>query len=361
MNAAAPVRTDSADGRVDFGRPTLVLRRRRLSTRVSRRAVVVCTVLAVTTFLLALVSLGVGTLALSPMEVLAALADTGGNEQARLAVVGWRLPRLLLAVLCGAALAVSGAIFQSLTKNPLGSPDIIGFSTGSYTGAIVVMLWLGSTTYLNIAAGSLVGGCVVAFVVYVLAYRRGIQAFRLIIVGIGISAILGSINSMLLIAVSPEQAMLAAVWGAGSLNGLGYAQLWPVAISGTLLILGAALIVAPLRQLEIGDDAARALGIRAQRSRALATVLGVALTAVVTAAVGPISFVALAAPQIARRLTRGIGLELLPAALTGALVLVAADLIAQRVDLPVGVITVSVGGSYLAWLLISEYRTRGRL
>ncbi|GAA1291706.1 MULTISPECIES: FecCD family ABC transporter permease [Brachybacterium] len=350
--------TGTTGVRLEHGYRALVPRLGRVSALIPVRSVIVCAILAVAVAALGIASLGMGSFPLGIGEVIDALLGRS-DQQTRLLVVGWRLPRMLFAVLCGTALALSGAIFQSLTRNPLGSPDIIGFSSGSYTGAIVVMLLLGSSRYLDIAAGALLGGCVTAAVVYLLAIRRGsVQSFRLIIMGIGIGAMLSSLNSGLMLMVDVDTAMLAAVWGAGSLNALGHAQLWPMALCLAVLLVLLVAVAAPLRQLELGDDAARSLGLRANRIRALSVILGVALTALVTAAAGPISFVALAAPQIARRLVRGSGVMLVPSALVGSLVLLGSDVLAQRLGFPVGVVTVSLGGAYLVWLLAVEFRAR---
>nr|WP_307854119.1 iron chelate uptake ABC transporter family permease subunit [Streptomyces sp. RG38] len=346
---------------MDFGRTVWVWRTGPLALRVDRRSVLVCAVLAAVTAVFGVLTLGSGSLPLTPAQVLSALFDPDADHRARLVVVNWRLPRLLFALVCGAALAISGAIFQSLTRNPLGSPDVIGFASGSYAGASVVMLLLGTADYLAVASGSLTGGAVTALLVYLLAYRGGLAPFRLIIVGIAVGAFLSSLTSMMLLSVSPQQAMLAATWGAGSLSGLGFAQLGPAAAVFAALLVCSGAVVRPLVHLEMGDDTAAALGVDAQRTRLLATVAGVALTALVTAAVGPIAFVALAAPQIAQRLTRSCTtLRIVPAALTGATLLVAADFVALRVDVPVGVVTVSVGGVYLAWLLARQYAGRRR-
>ncbi|MEE1796242.1 iron chelate uptake ABC transporter family permease subunit [Streptomyces sp. BE308] len=353
---AVPAATQAAPDRVDFGRTTWTLRRTWLALRIERRSVLVCAALALTVVALGIATLGSGSISFTPGQVLSALFDPDADSRARLVVVTWRLPRLLFAIICGAALAISGAIFQSLTKNPLGSPDVIGFASGSYAGASVVMLLLGTANYLAVATGSLLGGAATALLVYVLAYRHGLHPFRLIIVGIAVGAFLSSLTSMLLLSVNPQQAMLAATWGAGSLSGLGFGQLWVTMAVFVVLLAGSAAVVRPLIHLEMGDDTAVALGVNAQRARLTATVVGVALTALVTAAVGPIAFIALAAPQIAQRLTRSsTTVRILPASLTGAVVLVGADFVAQRIDLPVGVVTVSVGGAYLAWLLARQY------
>ncbi|MFD9718808.1 FecCD family ABC transporter permease [Streptomyces sp. NPDC059076] len=343
---------------IDFGKPVVVSRGPSWSFRFDVRTAVACAVFLALTAGTVLVSLAYGTYEIPLGEVIRTLLGSG-EDGTRKIIIEWRLPRALLAVLFGAALAIAGAIFQSVSRNPLGSPDIIGFSSGSYTGALVVMLLTGGG-YYQVAAGSLLGGIATAFLVFVLAYRGGTQAFQLIIVGIAISAMLGAFNTWLVLRADIEEAMLAAVWGGGSLNSLGYEQLWPVL--GILAVL-VPLVLATgpaMRQLELGDDAAAALGTRTHAVRLVVVVLGVSLTALVTASAGPIAFISLVAPQIARRVTRSASVALLPSAVLGAFLLVLADLIGQRlfapVQLPVGIVTVSVGGLYFVWLLVREAR-----
>ncbi|WKK71087.1 iron chelate uptake ABC transporter family permease subunit [Rathayibacter oskolensis] len=256
----------------------------------------------------------------------------------------------------------SGAVFQSLTRNPLASPDIIGLTAGSYAGGLLAIIVLGAGAgSVPVAAGSVVGGLAAAALVYLLAYRRGVQGFRLIVIGIGVSAMLEALSTYLVLRAKLEIAMTASVWGAGSLNPVGADQLLPAAVAIGVALVGLGLLARAMRQLELGDDAARALGSGVERTRLLLVIGAVVLTAAVTAASGPIAFVALAAPQIARRLTRTAGLALAPSALVGALVLLGADTLAQHVvpgSLPVGVVTVVVGGLYLVGLLIHEARRR---
>lgn len=344
----------------DFGRRMFVARflGDRLSRRLDARAVLAGGLILLVALGLAGLSLVTGYYAIAPSQAVTAFFRPEADV-VRMIVVEWRLPRAALALLLGGALGLSGAIFQSLTRNPLGSPDIIGFSAGSYTGALVAILVL-SGGYYETAAGALVGGIVTALSVYLLAYRRGVQGFRLIIVGIGVSAMLSAVNAWMIRQADLQVAMSAAIWGAGSLNGLGIEQLVPVAIMLCLIVPPTLLLARPMRQLEMGDDAARASGVDANRVRLSLMVLGVALTATVTAAAGPIAFIALAAPQIARRLTRSAGVTLLPSALMGALLLAAADWAAQHAfatQLPVGIMTVSIGGLYFLWLLVREGRT----
>lgn len=343
-----------------LGRRSLVLRIRgeRLSLRLDRRGLVVSALLLAVALAVGVVTLASGEFQISIPEVLGALFGEA-SAKVHMVVVEWRLPRTSLALIMGAALGVSGAIFQSLTRNPLGSPDIIGFDAGAYTGALaVIILWKGG--FYAIAGAALAGGILTALAVYLLAWRGGVQGFRLIIVGIGVSAMLTSFNTYLLIKADLKVAMAAAAWGVGSLNGLSLERLGQVGVVLGVLLPLAALLSRPMRQLELGDDAARAQGVNAEASRLCLLVLGVALTATVTATAGPIAFVALAAPQIARRLAGSPGVALLPAAAMGALLLTVADFLAQRAfaptQLPVGVVTVSIGGLYFAWVLLREAR-----
>ena len=293
-------------------------------------------------------------------DVWAALTGTAPDGVRRI-VVEWRLPRIVLAVIAGASLGLSGAIFQSLTRNPLGSPDIIGFNAGAYTGALVVLLVLGGN-YVATALGALAGGLVTALIVYLLAYRSGVQGFRLIVVGLAVSAMATALNTYLKLRASLEEAIAAASWGIGSLSTTGWADVVPVAIAVIGLTPLLALLAPRLRMLELGDDAARALGVPIERSRLLLLVVGVAFTAAVTAVAGPIAFVALAAPQLARGLTRSPGMALTPAASLGAALLLVSDVISQRAlalyQLPVGAVTVTIGGAYLIGLLIRQARRK---
>lgn len=345
---------------IDFGRPIRAVRLfgDAVSHRVDLKTVTVCLILLAIALVIALVTLASGEYQVPLPDVVRALLGQA-EGRVHMVVVEWRLPRTALALILGAALGISGAIFQSLTRNPLGSPDVIGFDAGAYSGALVVIILMQGGYYM-IAGGALVGGLVTALLVYFLAYSRGVQGFRLIIVGIGVSAMLNSLNTWMLLRAKLEVAMAAAIWGAGSLNGLGLDRLGPATLVLLILIPLALAMARPMGQLELGDDAARALGVRAEPTRLGLLVLGVALTATVTATAGPIGFIALAAPQLARRVTGSAGVAMLPSAAMGALLLAAADYLAQRAfaptQLPVGIVTVSLGGVYFVWLLLREAR-----
>jgi iron complex transport system permease protein len=342
---------------IDFGRRTLVVKP---VGRLAARPALVCLVLALAALATGVLELSTGDISVPPADVLRALAGDG-SQAYHLVVVEWRLPRVLLALLLGVALGLAGAIFQALTRNPLGSPDVIGFGTGAYTGVLIVTVLIG-TGYYVVAAGALVGGLITAIAVYLFAFRRGVHGFRLIIVGIAVSAMLNAANQWFIVKVNLQTALVATIWGQGTLNGLGWDQVGPVALGVGLLCVALLAYGNRLAILEMGDDAAAALGVRVERVRLAYLVIGVALTAVATAAAGPVAFVSLAAPQLARRLTRTPGTALAPSAAMGALLLVLSDWLAQRLfaptQLPVGVVTVAVGGVYLVWLLIRQGRAQ---
>lgn len=305
-----------------------------------------------------LAALGTGDYPVTPGQVLGALLGRDPGLPATV-VTQWRLPRVAAALAFGAALGVSGALFQVLTRNPLGSPDVIGFSTGSYTGALVVLLVLGGGV-AGVSVGALVGGLATAGLVWGLARQDRVGGLRLVLVGIGVSALLAAVNHYLLLHADIQSAMGAAIWGAGSLNGLRWPTAAP-AIAGVLVVLACTVPLARhVAQLELGTDLAAAIGVRVGLVRQLSLLVGVALTATATAVAGPIAFVSLAAPQLARRLLRTPGHTLWGAALVGAVLLPAADLFGQRivapVQLPVGIVTASLGGCYLAWLLFKEVK-----
>ncbi|NQX26944.1 iron chelate uptake ABC transporter family permease subunit [Microbacteriaceae bacterium VKM Ac-2854] len=337
-----------------------VLRLGSISLPVHRRGVIVVSILAVVSLLTAGYALTLGDYPISLGELWTALTG-GGEEGIRRIVLEWRLPRILIALIAGAALGLSGAVFQSLTRNPLGSPDIIGFNTGAYTGALVVLLIVGGN-YVATAAGALVGGLATALLVYLLAYRRGVQGFRLIVVGLAISAVLAAVNTFLKLRASLEAAIAAASWGVGSLSNIGWKDVVPVVIVMVILVPIMVLLSRRMQMLALGDDAAKALGIPLERTRLMLLIVGVAFTAATTAVAGPIAFVALAAPQLAQRLTRSAGLGLISSAALGALLLLVSDIVAQRalapVQLPVGAVTVTIGGLYLIGLLIAQARRK---
>ncbi|MFE4958905.1 FecCD family ABC transporter permease [Streptomyces sp. NPDC056653] len=333
-----------------------------LSLRVDVRALVVIVVLAAVGAGAAIVLIGSGDYAMTPGEVVSTVFGHGTFQQ-EFIVTDLRLPRVLVGLLVGAALGVGGAVFQTVSRNPLGSPDVLGFGQGATVGALmVIVLFQGGAA--AVAGGAVVGGLVTGVVVYLLAWKRGMHGYRLVLVGIGSAAMLTAAAQYLITKANLVDATRAVVWMTGSLDGRDWAQVWPLLVVCGLLIPLVLGHGRALRMMEMGDDAAYALGVRVERTRLVLMGCAVLLVAVATAAAGPITFVSLSAPQLARRLTRSPGPNLAPAAFMGAALLLVADWIAMDAfgdrQLPVGVVTGVLGGCYLLWLLVSERRA-GRI
>lgn len=333
-----------------------------VSVRVDVRAAVVCALLAAAALAAGVVLIGTGAFPMSATDVVRTLMGNGGETE-EFIVRELRLPRVLVGLLVGGALGISGAVFQAISRNPLGSPDILGLGQGSAAGALtVIVVFQGSSA--AVAAGSVVAGLVTGAAIYLLAWKRGVHGYRLVLVGIGIAAMLTGVNNYLLTKADLVDAARATLWITGSLAGRDWGQVWPLLAVCAVLVPVVLGYGRQLRMMEMGDDTAYALGIRVERARLVLLAAAVLLTAAATAAAGPVAFVALTAPQLARRLTRSPGPNLLPAALMGAALLVAADWSAQRAfgddQLPVGVLTGVLGGVYLLWLLATERRA-GRI
>jgi len=339
--------------RVPIGAATLLVR---------PRGVVIGVLLGLIGATVLILSVATGTISYSPGEVIEALLG-GGEGSTRLVVQETRLPRALTALLAGAALGASGAILQSVARNPLASPDIVGFTQGAGAAAVLQIAVLGGGPTAT-AISALLGGFGTAGLVYLLAHRKGsgVQGYRLLLVGIGAAAVMSAATSYLLTRADIRDATEAFVWLTGSLHDRSWGDVRIVALALLVLLPIALVRDRQLRILEMGDDAAQALGVPIQRSRAVLLLIAVALAGAATASAGPVLFVGLAAPQIARRLARSGGPSVALAALTGAVLMALSDLLGQRAfgdtPLPVGVVTGVLGGGYLIWLLTFERRAR---
>ncbi len=323
-----------------------------------RRALLVGGVLAGLAVALAMLALMLGDYRLSPAQVIHAL---GGADEgfAGTVVREWRLPRLVAALLFGAALAVSGSVFQTLTGNPLGSPDVLGISSGSFTGALLAIV-LVDAGLVATAVGAMLGAGVAAAAILLLGRTRGVASVGFVLTGVAVMLFFTAVNTAIVQRADREVALGAASWGAGSIGTITLEVLLPVAAA--LMALGAVvgLGARDLRQLHLGSEVATATGVHVRRSVVVLLSAGAALTAVVSAVCGPIVFISLAAPQIARRLGPWAPAPLWLSGLVGAVLLLAADLLAQHlfdpIRLPVGVVTACLGGGYLIWLIVREAR-----
>lgn len=286
----------AARGRAGRARRVTVVRTRGgLSVRLDVPAVVAGLVLLAVALAAAIALIGSGDYPMSPAEVIATLTG-GGDAGQEFIVQDLRLPRVLVGLLVGAAFGIAGAVFQSVSRNPLGSPDVLGFAQGSSVGALVALVYFQAGTFA-VAAGAVVGGMITGVAIFLLAWKRGIHGYRFVLVGIGASAMLYAMVLYLLTKANIVDATRATTWMTGSLSGRGWDQLWPLAAVCVVLVPLLLFHGRPLRMLEMGDDAASALGVRAERVRIVVLSAAVVLVAAATAAAGPISFVALTAPS----------------------------------------------------------------
>ena len=362
---AAPVRPVVTGPRrslhvgTDAGRLWIVVGR--WSVLITPRHVLVGLVLIALSLAVAVAALRLGKFAVSTQEVLDALQGQG-RRIVQVVIVKWKLPRILLGLVAGLALGVAGAVFQTITRNPLGSPDLIGFSTGAQTGILVSILLLPGSM-LSASLASFIGGAAVGTVTYLVSLRGGFTGLRFILVGIAVSSMLVSVNRWLLVRVDDDEGLGALKAITGTLG----AARWPV-VAPTCLAIGVtvALILLASRHLQVlslGEQVATILGSPTRRASAVLILLGTVLVAVVTMAAGPIGFVALVAPHLARLLTGSPQSPLLVSGLTGSLLMVGADLLSQLVleSMPVSVVTNAVGGLYLMVTLTVVARGRRSL
>ena len=335
------------------------------SWRVPVRAIAVCVIGLALLVLVSAVSIGTGDFPISVPDVLRVLLG-GGDSGQQFIVRELRLPRVAVGVLVGAALALSGALTQTFARNPLASPDVLGVTEGAAVGAVAVIVIGGtngalatSLSGVSVPAAALAGGLLTTAAIYLLAWRRGIDGTRLVLIGIGCGAILSAVTSWMLVRAQIWDAAAATVWLTGSLNARGWEQAEPLAWA--LLVLGPAALIltATLRALQLGDDSARSLGVRLQLAQLMTLVIAVGLAAFAVSAAGPIEFVAFVVPQVTLRLIGGSRPPLLASAIYGAVLVVGADLVARVVlptELPVGLVTAVIGAPYLIWLLVRTNR-----
>jgi iron complex transport system permease protein len=323
-----------------------------------RRGLLVSAVAAILLVLTAAVAVSVGDYEIPLRDVFLAAAGAGDGGMS-FVVRELRMPRVLTGVVVGAALGLSGALFQGLARNPLASPDVLGVTAGASTAAVAaIVATAGGLAVVSLSAA--LGALVAAGAVYLLAYRGGLSPYRLVLVGIGIGAVLNSVTAYLLTRSQIWDAQQAMIWLVGSLNERDWDHLWPGAIALAVLLPVAVWAATPLRVMQMGDDTAQALGVPVEVLRVVLLLAGVGLAATGVAAAGPLPFVAFVAPTIARQLTR-TAVAPIPSALIGALLVVVADLAARTAftsaELPVGVVTGVIGAPYLLWLLARANRT----
>ncbi|MFD7749031.1 FecCD family ABC transporter permease [Streptomyces sp. NPDC059698] len=323
------------------------------------RLVLVTLVLAAAAFLVFCLSIGVGDFPIGLTRVMATLVGQG-EQVDEFVIMDLRLPRALAGLIVGVALGVSGAITQSVARNPLASPDILGITSGAGAVAVFLVTATGGTAAavagsVGLSSAALLGGLGTGLLVYFLAWRRGIDGFRLVLIGISVTAMMQAVTTWLLVSADIRDVARAQVWLVGSLDNRSWDEVG-VAFWCTLVLLAAVALVAfPFKPMHLGDDVAAGLGVRFGRVRGVLLLCAVLLAAVGVSAAGPVPFVALVAPQVAMRLGRWPTPPLIASGLVGALLLIGSDLVARAalpIGLPVGVVTAVIGGPFLVYLLV---------
>ncbi|MEI8412450.1 MULTISPECIES: FecCD family ABC transporter permease [unclassified Kribbella] len=344
-------------------------------SKVNSRTILLSVVFAVLAVAVAMISLSVGTTKLPVTDVVEVLLG-GGRRGTRLVVLELRLPRVATGLLVGIAFAVSGALLQTLSRNALASPDIVGVNSGASAGAVAVIVLAGTgggnisgaAAKVGIPLAAVLGGLLATLIVGALSIQRGVvDAGRVVLIGVGIAAAANSLVAWLLVIGDVNDAGRAAAWLAGSLNARAWSDAVPVSLAVLLLVPVAMMFNRDLSALALGDDVASSLGVRVARVRLALLVIATVLAAMATAGAGPIAFVALVAPQVALRLTRMERPPLLTTAMLGALFVVLADLLARNglqwlqvgpYELPVGVLTAAAGAPYLLYLIGRQQKGR---
>lgn len=331
---------------------TRTFRGQRYSQRVDLRVVGLILFSIALLLILMLWSVTLGAVQLSMGEVWDATFGRG-DDRNMLVVQALRWPRTLVAVGVGFALAIAGGLFQGIARNPLVSPDIIGINAGATMMAVMWLVVFQTSSGLPLAA--FLGAVVTAIVIYALSWRGGVSPNRLILVGIGISAMTSAVSSYLMVIFPIEQVRPAIIWTMGSV----YASNWfDVRIVWVVVLVSlplAVLLMHPLRSMMLGDHVTKSLGVPLEQTRLTIILIGCALAAIAVAIAGPVGFIALMVPHMARMIAgpNSPGVLFFTGVL-GGMVLLISDLVAQHflpVTLPVGVVTSAVGAPYFLFLL----------
>lgn len=336
-----------------------------ISFLINRKAALTFTILLVITFLVFILSTGTGEMKINPLTVVKVLFG-GGPEMESLIIKSFRLPRIIVALLVGISLAVAGGILQGMIRNPLASPDVLGITGGA---AVAVVAFLAifsdknnaltvSISWLPLAA--FLGAGVVAFLVYILAWKNGVSPIRLVLIGIGISTLMQALTTLMMIMGPIYQASQANIWITGTVYGSNWKNVATL-VPWTVIFLIIAIVAARTINIqELGDEVATGLGGKVQKQRFLLLMISTALIGSSVAFAGGIGFVGLMAPHMARRLVGSSFGALLPtSALLGGILVMIADLIGRTLfsplEVPAGVFTAGIGAPYFIYLL---FKTR---
>lgn len=332
-----------------------ILRIGGFSYKLDKRVLPVLLALIVIGVVILVMSVSYGEYDITPLQVIQTIF--GIEEDSRFELVVWqfRLPRILVAFMIGAALSVSGTILQGITRNPLADPGILGVTSGASFAAVTAIVWLQiPSVYLPVM--TFAGATIMAILIYTLAWKGGSSSIRLILVGIGLGAVTTAFTNLMIVFGDIRQVQQAYVWLAGSVYGRDWDHVYSI-VTWLLVLLPLAILQArQLNTLNLGDDTAQGLGVNVELQRGILLLISVALASIAVAVAGTVGFVGLVAPHITRRLVGPAHEGLIPAAaLLGGVLVMFADLISRWVispsELPVGVVTAMIGAPYFMYLL----------
>jgi iron complex transport system permease protein len=341
----------------------ITIRGRKHSFQIERRTVMMIILLFLVNVAAVIVCVGLGSKTISPVTVIRALLGNADSSDSMI-IFSLRMPRVLIAVLVGSALAVSGALLQGIVRNPLTSPDIIGISGGASLGTVIFILYFSQASIRFMPLSAILGAFAAAFLIYLFAYRRGITPLRLVLIGIGMATALTAVTYMLILTASftpTAVAVKAFTFMTGSIYGVSWEKDVATLLPWIIVLLPVALIYARhLNVQELGDEVAASVGSSVQVKRTILLIISVALAGAAVAIGGAINFIGLMAPHIARKLVGPSYGGVIPvSALIGSLVLLLSDLVARvafiPLDIPAGVFTAAIGAPFFIYLL---YRHR---
>jgi len=339
---------------------TLRIRSGRISFLLEKRSIVVLAVLLLLFLAILVTGLSVGSTFISPIEVIKHLVGVGSGEH-EFTIDKLRMPRMLLAMLVGAALGVSGLILQGIIRNPLGSPDIIGITGGASFTAVAFITYLAGTVSIRwLPLAAIAGAACMTILIYLLSWKKGVTPIRLVLIGIGMAAAMSALTTMMLVLGDAYSATKAYVWMTGSVYGANWNDVHAM-LYWVLAFIPLALFFSKTANLqEMGDQVSAGLGVRVQLHRTILLITSAALAGSAVAFAGAISFVGLIAPHIARKLVgRSFGGLVPVSALVGGMIVVLADIVARTaflpLDVPAGVFVSGIGAPFFIFML---YRNR---
>ncbi len=334
----------------------------RISFQIANRTCWIILLLSLLLVIITIIGLSAGSDFIHPFIVVKELLGYGNGEY-DFVLHTLRLPRILMALLVGAALGVAGLILQGIIRNPLAAPDIIGVTSGASMGAIIfIVYFMGSVGIQFLPLAAISGAAIISFIIYLLSWRKGVTPIRMVLIGIGISALAKAVVTMLLVLSEVAATTKAYLWLTGSLYGANMTDVYLLLPWVALLLPLTFVLARTVNVKELGDDIATGLGVKVQVYRLLFLLISVMLAGSAVAFAGGIAFVGLVAPHMSRLLVGRSFAGLIPVtAIIGGIIVIVADIVARTAflpkDLPTGVFTAAIGAPFFIYLL---FRTRNQ-